>query len=496
MDVWHKKFDGNTAVIATVILAVTICSLPADSAHGKEDRGIKRDNYLLLDTRIIANVHNAKLTLGKIKKHPANPLFGEDEPWEKRYDNLYARVIYDEQDGLYKCWYMPFIIDNSAKGMTLKERKETPYRSPDDRDEGICYAISEDGLHWEKPKLGIVEFLGNRENNIAIRGPHGASVFKDLRDPDPARRYKAFMIGHTTGHQMLAVAFSTDGVRWSRQIPCPEAGIAWDSANNALWVSELGEYVGFTRISSETKVTVNGQEQGVRAVGRVASKDFLKWTKVEQVFEGEMPHLQIYCMPVFRYQGIYLGLPAIYNTETDRTHTELAWSPDTIQWHRVCPGSPLIPQGSERSDYDWGCVYPAANPVFLDDEIRLYYGASDGPHSGWRLGSFCLATLRPDGFAGYEQISTGIPAVITTRPVTGYFASLRITADVQEGGSVRAAVVGEQGAPIVEGELIHNSVTDGKVTWRAGWDPTAAMRAEIRLRFDLQNAKLYSFSCN
>ena len=65
----------------------------------------------------------------------------------------------------------------------------------------------------------------------------------------------------------------------------------------------------------------------MRAVGRVASKDFLKWTQVEQVFEGEMPHLQIYCMPVFRYQGIYLGLPAIYNTETDRTHTELAWSP-------------------------------------------------------------------------------------------------------------------------------------------------------------------------
>ena len=55
------------------------------------------------------------------------------------------------------------------------------------------------------------------------------------------------MIGHTTGHQMLAVAFSADGVRWSQEIPCPEAGIAWDSANNALWVPELGEYVGFTR---------------------------------------------------------------------------------------------------------------------------------------------------------------------------------------------------------------------------------------------------------
>ncbi len=99
---------------------------------------MKRDKYLMLDSRVIANVRNAQLTLGAVKKHPANPLFGEDEPWEKRYDNLYARVIYDEQDRLYKCWYMPFIIDNSAKGMTLKERERTPYRSPEDRDEGIC----------------------------------------------------------------------------------------------------------------------------------------------------------------------------------------------------------------------------------------------------------------------------------------------------------------------------------------------------------------------
>ena len=234
----------------------------------------------------------------------------------------------------------------------------------------------------------------------------------------------------------------------------------------------------------------------MRAVGRVASKDFLKWTQVEQAFEGEKPHLQIYCMPVFRYQGIYLGLPAIYNTETDRTHTELAWSPDTIQWHRVCPGSPLIPQGSERDDYDWGCVYPAANPVFLDEEIRLYYGASDGPHSGWRVGSFCLATLRPDGFAGYEPMLADKLAIITTKPITGYFASLRVTADVKTGGFVRAAVVDEQGATLVDSEPVWSTITNGVITWKAGWDPIGANGKEIRLKFELRNSKFYSFSCN
>ena len=31
-----------------------------------------------------------------------------------------------------------------------------------------------------------------------------------------------------------------------------------------------------------------------------------------------------------------------------------------------------------------------------DREIRLYYGASNGTHNGWRDGFLALATLRPD----------------------------------------------------------------------------------------------------
>jgi hypothetical protein len=32
-------------------------------------------------------------------------------------------------------------------------------------------------------------------------------------------------------------------------------------------------------------------------------------------------------------------------------------------------------------------------------------------------GFFCLATLRPDGFAGYEPVDPASPAMIVTRPV-------------------------------------------------------------------------------
>ena len=56
---------------------------------------------------------------------------------------------------------------------------------------GICYAESEDGLHWRKPELGLIEFNGNTRNNLVQRGAHGAGVFFDPTDADPARRYQA-----------------------------------------------------------------------------------------------------------------------------------------------------------------------------------------------------------------------------------------------------------------------------------------------------------------
>lgn len=37
-------------------------------------------------------------------------------------------------------------------------------------DQFTCYAQSEDGLHFERPQLGLYEFEGSRDNNIVFRG--------------------------------------------------------------------------------------------------------------------------------------------------------------------------------------------------------------------------------------------------------------------------------------------------------------------------------------
>ena len=71
--------------------------------------------YLVLDDRNIGKTKDVKLTIGEIKKDARNPLFREDRLWEPRFDNVYANVIYDEEEDIYKCWYSPFIIDQRKK---------------------------------------------------------------------------------------------------------------------------------------------------------------------------------------------------------------------------------------------------------------------------------------------------------------------------------------------------------------------------------------------
>ena len=454
------------------------------SEHPDEQR------YLLLDDRIIENTEKTKLILGTVKKHSSNPLFGEDKPWEVRFDNLYANIIYDDEEAIYKCWYSPFIVDNSALGMTIEERQEK-YWAPKNREMALCYATSVDGIVWEKPELGLVEFEGNTANNIlwrgevrrgeegekVWRGPHGTGVFKDLYESDPNRHYKALLKSN-----ILSIAYSRDGLHWAPAIACPEADSAGDTHNNALWSADLGKYVGITRQWGKTS------EKHVRQVARTSSDDFENWEKTEIILEGLDTNKQLYSMPIFYHAGVYLGIVAIHDQDTDRVWAELTWSPDTRKWQRVLPGIPFISNEGNEFDYDWGCIYTAANPIFLEDEIRIFYGGSDGLHTGWRNGFLCLATLRPDGFAGYRANEE--PGSIITKPVING-EQFKVSADIQEQGELVVRLLNQQSDIINESQVFTESVTDKKIIWQMKMDVDDVK--DGRLQFIFRNATIYSF---
>ncbi len=431
--------------------------------------------YLLLDNRIVENVNNAKLSVGKVSKYKGNPLFGEEYPWEVMFNNMYPNVIYDEQEQLYKIWYGLFIYDSAYATVPPEKRKPGTYMKSicRGRKDGLCYAFSKDGIRWTKPMLNIVKWKG-KPSNILSEHVHGVGVMKDMRERDPARRYKMFFKG-----QIMSVRFSLDGLHWGQYIACPEISAAGDTHNNTIWSPELGKYVGFTRLWNENR----------RVVGRTESPDFVHWTKAVEVFRGK--HLfDIYSMPVFRYAGVYLGFPAIFDERADRVWTELAWSPDTIHWYRIDEGTPLIPNSEKKGDYDWGTIF-ASKPILKDDMIRIYYGGCNGGHFDWRDGFLCLATLRLDGFAGYEPVKINEQGIVITKPID-FGSGLRITADA-EGGTVIVSLIDKTGKVLLTSQPITANVTDELVIWKDKSELKKVVGKEVRLKFAIKRAKLYSF---
>lgn len=473
------------------------------------------NKYLLIDSNLIQSSENVKLEMGRIKKDERNPLFSEEKPWEVRLDNLDANIIYDTEEKIFKCWYTSFIIDErtSTTPMFLQNSTNNYWSvKPNGRESGVCYAISKDGIKWEKPNLGIIEFNGSKNNNILVRerpvidgkkycyipnpndpfrqliaengmfwGPVGSGIFKDINEKDLEKRYKMFGKFHET----ICVSFSKDGIHWGDPIPCPEIEATADTHSNALWVPEINKYVGITRVWDKKRY--------IRKVGWTCSDDFIHWTKAKAVLEGEDPSRQIYFMPVFRYHNLYLGLPAIFNNRADTVHTELAWSPNTYDWYRISPGTPFIPRSKKDADYDWGCIFAATYPIFTKDKILIFYSGSNGPHTGWRNSHLCLSSLRPDGFAGYKSNNNANASYIITKPIIWRNKNLHLSADIDEGGFVMVTLLNEY-MENVSSKQINISCTDMKVEWITGCNLKNLLSKEISIKFSFSKAKIFSYS--
>ena len=74
-----------------------------------------------------------------------------------------------------------------------------------------------DGLKWDKPNLGLVEYRGSKSNNIIPRESFKDYMFLDDHEKDPARRYKGLAgTGTTTTPGMtFDLYFSPDGFKWT-----------------------------------------------------------------------------------------------------------------------------------------------------------------------------------------------------------------------------------------------------------------------------------------
>ncbi|GAG51473.1 unnamed protein product, partial [marine sediment metagenome] len=220
------------------------------------------DDYLIdsKSDNIDFHVHQPK---------PAEAVFTADAPWEGNTSGYYSLF----QDGdVFRMIYRGWQHDPSDIRRVVHP-------------EVVCLAESEDGIHWRKPSLGLIEFEGSTDNNIIWKGT-GSHNFTAFKDSNPActadARYKAL----GSGKGGLFYFKSTDGVHWkiAEDEPVITKG-AFDSQNLAFWDPQEKQYRAYWRIFTG----------GVRAIRTATSQDFVNWEPhTDLVYPEGTPNQHLY----------------------------------------------------------------------------------------------------------------------------------------------------------------------------------------------------------
>jgi len=425
-----------------------------------------------------------------------------DQPWEGNACNYFT--VFQDGDR-YRMYYKG---DNlTLEGDSLRGH---PLMT--------CYAESADGIHWEKPNLGLVEFEGSKDNNI-VWGGAGAHDFAPFIDtnPDcaPETKYKAV----ANGGNGLAAFVSADGIHWSRlqDEPIITDG-AFDSNNVAFWDPNTKEYRAFFRDFKE----------GRRGIKTATSKDFLTWSDPVWLEYPGAPQEQLYTnniLPYFRAPQIYLGFPTRYvergwndstralpGLENRQKRSEkqerygmavtdglFMTSRDGRTFHRW--SDTFLPPGPQRpntwaygDNYQcWGMVTTKAAIEGAPDELSVY--ATEGYWTG-TSSQLRRYTLRVDGFASvHASMQKG---AVMTRPIVFEGKELVLNFATSAAGSIRVEVLDVAAEPIEGFALddapeIFGDELARVVPWKDEKDLSSLSGEPIRLKFHLDDADLYAF---
>jgi hypothetical protein len=231
-----------------------------EAAFGLPESGVsvcERVILLAIDDQSLRVKENLVLTLSQpnVRQAPVlTPERGNLSTADSMASHFYGTVLHDK--GQYRMWY--YSVSLRAKPADLKQGP-------------VCYAESDDGIHWTKPSLGQVEIGGSTDNNAILlpdESTQCAAVIIDKDDPDPSRRYK-MMYTTLTHTWVFRPAVSADGIHWKTPDGYPTKRFL-----------EMGSFLKFG-----DRYVVHGQGIGKDAQGlpegrqgyASTSKDFASW---------------------------------------------------------------------------------------------------------------------------------------------------------------------------------------------------------------------------
>ena len=486
---------------------------------------------LLVDDNDVLYRSGTERVLTPFRRCDRNPVIqAHTYPWEVAIG--WTSVYRNPESGRYQLWYQAYTGDR------LEQRTH---------DCSVCCAESEDGIHFEKPMLDLYPFEDHERTNIVLIGNggysyrYGNAVIVDPECEDPARRYKMsyFDWAVVDGQEYpgLCVAFSPDGIVWTKYPEAPLSRIAYgkgafggdvpyeddhtepwlvtlsmSDAVDAMWdpIREMYAIYGKMWIDGP-----DGEMFWKHAMGRIESPDFVNWSDPELVLapdDDDPSHVEFHTSPVFYHAGRYFSLKQILDRGTGggTINIELAVSADGRSWTRPFQNDYVLPRGDSDA-FDGGSIFTNATPVVLDDEIRFYYGAYSGGATsssdrGHKSG-VGYASIPRDRFAGVRPVVRSDQATLDTPQehigqvtfksvamddVTG----LTLNADASE-GAIHVEILNAQGRRVRGFEAGASVVIQGdSLIHQVNWEERSVeeLQGNCMVRVHLTRSTLYAMT--
>ena len=208
--IWPLRCRSYGSLAALFLFFSNVFSLGKGHHDGTTPEAVDIGSRLELfvDEYLVDSMSGVSLQLHRPQL--SEPVLKFDADWEGP-GNHYITVFKDED--IYRLYYRCVgggDVPASGEGWLMN----------------TCYAESRDGINWIRPKLGLVEYNGSKENNIILTGEEGdwgnpVCNFYAFRDTNPAalasERYKG-VGGINRG---LYALVSADGVHWKPKAEKP-----------------------------------------------------------------------------------------------------------------------------------------------------------------------------------------------------------------------------------------------------------------------------------
>ena len=456
--------------------------------------------HLFLDPSRLREQENATLHVNPPRQ--AEAVIRPDRPWETYDHALGAFVTVREEEGWLRMWY------------TCRDRGGRTF---------MVYAQSRDGIHWEKPSLGVFDYEGSRDNNIVLEHFWEGTPFLDPNAASPAEKY--VYLGHA-GDKGFYRFTSPDGLKW-KQDERPLLPFRVDTHVVTFWDTQLSRYVLYLRgwdvpgawderLRKVVRLTLETLAVPAAVVpsgkGDNPTRDDDLPRVVDEIptvlttDEHDPPNTDVYNSAMQPYPvdpRWYVGFPSFFRRENivvGRLEVQFVGSRDGIEWHRYDHAPYTAPglAGSDRASR----TYMGVGLVVRGDEI-WQYGVGKGMPHGPQMskqseldGTVYRYVQRIDGFVSLEFALDGGRAL--TEPVKVEGDRLRLNVDTGALGDLRVALLGVDGKPLSgytldDCDRIETNSVRATVTWRGRGDLSALVGREVQLQFAGTRAKLYSF---